>query len=132
MIKKLKARRGAVTELNLLMGLVILLIALIFSTSFSNSALAIGSGQAIQKGTLTGEVVAVDNLHHINMLTLQSDKIGQFPNDHLNIFMNKNTSVRICSEREPENDIKVSRNATVTYHEVQGLLPLADSVSEKC
>ena len=132
MIKKSITRRGSVKALNLLTGFVVLLIVLIFSTSFTNSALVIGSQQAIQKDTLTGEVVAVDSLHHLGMLTLQSDKIGQFPNNQLNIFMNKNTSVKVCSESEPENDIKVSRNATVTYHEVQGLLPLADSVSEKC
>jgi hypothetical protein len=105
---------------------------LIFSTPFANSAFVTGSQQAIQKDTLTGEVVVVDNLHHLGMLTLQSDKIGQYLNDQLNIFMNKNTWVRGCNESKPENDIKVIRNATVSYHEVQGLLPLADSVSEKC
>jgi len=132
MIKKSITRREHVKAFNLLSGLVALLIVLSFSTSFTNSAFAIGSRQAIQKDTLTGEVVVVDNLHHLGMLTLQSSKIGQFPNDQLNIFMNKTTSVKVCSEREPEKDIKVNHKAIVTYHEVQGLLPLADSVSEKC
>jgi hypothetical protein len=118
--------------LKLAATLIILLVAVISSSFIANNALAIGGRHTRHENTLKGEVVAVDTLHHINMLTLQSYKIGQFPNDQLNIFMNKNTSVNICSERKPEHDIKVSRDATVTYHEVQGLLPLADSVSEKC
>ncbi len=133
MIKKLITTKGAGRATNLLTAGLVLLFTLILSVSFANSTFAgWGSKQAEQKDTLRGEVVAVDNLHHMGMLTLQSYKIGQFPNDQLNIFMNKDTSVKICNKREPEKDIKVSHNATVTYHEVQGLLPLADSVAEKC
>jgi hypothetical protein len=132
MIKKSITRRGSGSGVNLLAKSFILLVILVFSTSFANSVPAAGSQQAEQKDTLKGEVVAVDNLHHISMLTLRSDEIGRFPNDRLNIFMNKNTSVKVCNEREPVKDINVSRNATVTYHEVQGLLPVADTVSEKC
>ncbi|HUI45232.1 MAG TPA: hypothetical protein VL122_04450 [Nitrospirota bacterium] len=132
MIKKSITRRGSGSRVNLLAKFFILLVILVFSTSFANSVPAAGSQQAVQKDTLKGEVVAVDNLHHISMLTLRSDEIGRFPNDRLNIFMNKNTSVKVCNEREPVKDINVSRNATVTYHEVQGLLPVADTVSEKC
>jgi len=118
--------------LKLVATLIVLLVAVISSAFFANNALAIGGRHARHEETLKGEVVAVDNFHRINMLTLQSYKIGQFPNDQLNIFMNKRTSVKICNEREPGHDINVDRTATVTYHEVQGLLPLADSVSEKC
>ncbi len=139
MIKKSIRGRGSVRAINLLIGFFILLVTLIFSVSFANSALVGVSQQAVQKDTLKGEivavdgkVVAVDNLHQIGMLTLQSNEIGKSPNDRLHIFMNKNTSVKICNVREPEKDIRVSRDATVTYHEVQGLLPIADSVSEKC
>ena len=53
-------------------------------------------------------------------LTLRSDKIGNFPNDRLNIY-----------KREPSKDINVSRNATAAYREVSGL-PVADAVSEQC
>ncbi len=119
-------------SVNLIRGFIIPIVAVIMSALFASSAVAIASRQPIHEHAMRGEVVVVDNLHHINMLTLQSTKIGQYPNDQLNIFMNKNTSVKVCNEREPENDIKVSRNATVRYHEVQGLLPLADSVTEKC
>ncbi len=132
MIKKLITAKGAGGETNLLTAAVVLLFALILIVSLANSTLAGWGKQAEQKDTLQGEVVAVDNLHHMGMLTLQSYKIGQFPNDQLNIFMNNDTSVKICNKGEPEKDIKVSRNATITYHEVQGLLPLADSVTEKC
>ncbi len=133
MIKKLTTAKRSGGEINLLTALLVLLFTLILIVSFANSTLASwGNKQAGQKDTLQGEVVAVDHLHHMGMLTLQSYKIGQFPNDQLNIFMNKDTSVKICNKREPEKDIKVSRNATVTYHEVQGLLPLAYSVREKC
>jgi hypothetical protein len=127
MIKSIRGR-----ALKLAATLIILFVAVMSGAFFANNALAIGGQHARHEDTLKGEVVAVDNLHNINMLTLQSYKIGQFPNDQLNIFMNKNTSVKICSTREPEHDIKVDRKATVTYHEVQGLLPIADSVSEKC
>ncbi len=119
-------------SVNLIRGFIIPMVAVIMSALFASSAVAIASRQTIHEHALRGEIVAVDNLHQINMLTLQSTKIGQYPNDQLNIFMNKNTSVKVCNEREPENDIKVSGNATVRYHEVQGLLPLADSVTEKC
>ncbi len=132
MIKKLITAKGAGRATNFLTGVLVLLFTLVLIVSFANSTLAGWGKQAEQKDTLQGEVVAVDNLHHMGMLTLQSYKIGQFPNDQLNIFMNKDTSVKICDKREPGKDLKVSRNATITYHEVQGLLPLADSIAEKC
>jgi hypothetical protein len=113
-------------------GLIIPIVAVMMSALFASSAVALASRQTIHEHALRGEVVAVDNLHHINMLTLESTKIGQYPNDQLNIFMNKNTSVKVCNERTAEHDIKVSHTATVRYHEVQGLLPLADYVMEKC
>jgi hypothetical protein len=113
-------------------GLIIPIAAVMMSALFASSGVALASRQTMHEHELRGEVVAVDNLHHINMLTLESTKIGQYPNDQLNIFMNKNTSVKVCNEREPEHDIRVSSNATIRYHEVQGLLPLADSVTERC
>ena len=127
MIKNVTGRAAIVLATFFVLLATVMTIAIL-----SNSALAIGSSHTGNEVMLKGEVWAVDNLHNINMLTLQSNTIGQFPNDQLNIFMNKNTSVKICNEREAENDINVSRKATVTYHEVQGLLPLADSVTEKC
>ncbi len=112
-----------------LTGLVVLIVAAVFVLSVTGTAFSKGSMP--EKGTLKGEVVAIDNGHHLETLTLRSEKIGQFPNDKLNIFLNKSTRVRICNMREPARDIKVSRNAIVSYHELQGLA-VANSVSERC
>ncbi len=132
MIEKLINGRGTTRVEKITIGFLVLLIVVIFGAFYATRAIAIGSSRAGHEATLKGEVVVVDNLHKMGMLSLRSNEIGQYPNDRLNIFMNKDTKVKVCSEREPQNDIKVSHNATVTYHEVQGLLPLADSVTEKC
>ncbi len=131
MTRKSIRRTGLFKTVNILAGFFVLLITVLFSTSITNNVFAAGNHQAGKNDVLSGEVVVVDNLHHMGMLTLLSSEIGQFPNDQLNIFTNKDTSVKICNERAFERDLKVSRNATVTYHEVQGL-PLATSISEKC
>jgi hypothetical protein len=66
------------------------------------------------------------------MLKLRSENMGNFPNDSLNIFLNRSTTVKICSERKPSKDINVNGNTSVTYHEVRGWLPVADAVTEQC
>ena len=73
----------------------------------------------------------VDSGHHLRTVTLQSNSIGQYPNDELNIFLSPNTKVKICGMHEPAKDIAVSRNAIIMYHEVAGLA-VADSVVERC
>jgi hypothetical protein len=131
MLSKLITAKRTGRATNLLKMAPVLLFMLILSVSFANSTFAGWDRQSAPNDTLQGEVVAVDNLHNMSMLTLQSQKIGQFPNDQINIFMNNDTAVKICNARKPEKDIAVDRNATITYHEVQGL-PLADRVTEKC
>lgn len=129
MTNKSRSKKGAGKTMHLLTGFLVLLVTAIIAISYANITLAAGEGQ---KDTVQGEVVAVDNLHHIRMLTLRSEEIGNFPNDSLNIFLNQNTIVKVCNKREPSKDIGVSRDATVTYHEVRGWLPVANTVSEHC
>ncbi len=113
-----------------LTGLVVIIVTALLVLSLANTAF---TKEMIknEKGSLTGEIVAVDNGYNLQMLTIRSAQIGQYPNDTLNIFLNKNTSVNICSAQEPTADITVNRTATIMYHEVAGLA-VADRVMEKC
>ncbi len=110
-------------------ALLAVLLTVLFAASSSRvSAAAAGRGG---EDTVRGEIVAVDTVNHIQTLTVRSGTIGGFPNDELNIFLNKNTSVKMCSEKEPAMDLKVGRSATIEYHESGGV-PVADAVSERC
>lgn len=108
----------------------VMALAVIFFLSFANAAVA-QAGMESESNVLTGEVMAVNPVHGATTLTLISGQIGQFPNNEMNIFLNGDTKVKVCSEREPVNDISVSRNATVTYHEVGGVA-VAEQISEQC
>lgn len=108
----------------------VMAVAAIFFLSLADATVA-QAGMQSESNTLTGEVMAVNPVRGATTLTLISSQIGQFPNNELNIFLNSNTKVKVCSEREPVNDINVSRNATVTYHEVGGVA-VAEQVSEQC
>jgi hypothetical protein len=132
MTNKSRFRKKSDKAALFLTGFFVLLVSAIFVMSLTSTTSVAGSMQVGQNDTVKGEVVAVDNLHHIGMMTVRSEGIGNFPNDKLNIFLDENTTVKICNEREPSKDIDVSRNATVTYHEVRGWLPVADAVSEHC
>jgi hypothetical protein len=59
--------------------LLIMTVAALFVMSFTNLNIAQGSMQ--DRGTLKGEVVAIDNVHNARTMTLRSSQIGQFPND---------------------------------------------------
>jgi hypothetical protein len=122
--------RGSAKAAMLLTGFFVLIAAAFFVLSSANTAFTLGSMQGGEK-TLKGEIVAMDNGHHIRTLTLRSDEIGRYPNDKLNIFLNKDTKVKVCGMREPAKDINVSRNATIRYHELGGVA-VANSVSERC
>ena len=113
-----------------LTGLVVIIVTALLVLSLANTAFTKEMMQS-EKGPLTGEIVAVDNGYDLQMLTVRSDQIGQYPNDTMNIFLNKNTNVNICSAQEPTADITVNRTATIMYHEVAGLA-VADRVMEKC
>ncbi len=115
---------------NVMSKLLIMAITAVFVLSFANAALANGSMQS-GATTLNGEVVAVDNVHNDKIVTLQSNQIGQFPNDKLNIFLGQNANIKVCNVKEPFKDIKVGRDANVKYHEMRGIA-VADSISERC
>jgi hypothetical protein len=129
-------KKGLVENAKLVTRFVVLAAIAFFFLSFMHTAMHTAFSQGRTQGggseTLKGDVVAVDNLHNVKMLTLRSGEIGKFPNNSLNIFLNRDTRVKICNAREPVKDINVDRKATVIYHEVRGLRPLASSVSEPC
>ncbi len=122
--------RGPVRGARLFSVLSVMTLAVIFLLSFTNAALAQGN-MLSDRGALTGEVMAVDHVHNATTLTLVSDQIGQFPNNELNIFINKDTKIQVCKADEPMKDLGVSRNAKVTYHEVGGVA-VAKRITEQC
>ncbi len=131
MIRNIFTKKGSAKTAMLLTGFIILIAAALIVLSFTNTAFTRGSMQTGEKVALKGEIVTVDNGHHLRTLTLRSDEIGRYPSDKLNIFLNQGTKVKVCGMREPAKDIRVSRNATIVYHELGGLA-VADSVSERC
>lgn len=81
------------------MGLFALLFTVFIAMSYASNVLAAVNMQKGQMdNTVRGEVVAVDNLHPLRILTLRTEDIGEFPNDSLNIFLNQNTILKICSD----------------------------------
>jgi hypothetical protein len=122
--------KGAVTNARLAAVVSVMILAVIFLLSFTSAALA-ERGMYGDRGTLTGEVMAIDQVHNATTLTLISSQIGQFPNNQLNIFLNQDTKVQVCKASEPVKDISVSRDATVKYHEVGGVA-VAERISERC
>ena len=124
------SRKRSSEEKYLLAGSVVLIVASLFVLSLTSTALTQGMMMS-EKESLTGEIVAVDNSHNLKTLTIRSDEIGQYPNDTVNIFLSKDTDVKLCTMNDPAEDITVSRDVTIMYHEVSGLA-VADRVSEQC
>ncbi len=110
--------------------LAVLISAILFVTDYSNRASAWGKAST-KEGSLQGEIVSMDNVNHIKTLTIRSGEIGSFPNDELNVFLSRNTAVKVCGEREPAKDLKTGFNAKIRYHELGGV-PVADVISERC
>lgn len=124
------AQKRSSTAAHLLAGLFIATIAVLFVMSFAGVVYA-QVGMQGDRGSLKGEVVAIDHVHNAQTITLRSGQGGQFPNDTLNIFLNKDTKLNVCAVREPLKDMSVDHNATVTYHELGGVA-VAASISEQC
>ena len=110
---------------------VVVIAAVLVSISLAGAATA-EKWTGGEESSLQGEIVALDSLHSLSMVTLRSDELGGFPGDRLNIFVNSDTRVMTCNMTESANDLGVSREATVIYHEVRGWLPVADSIDEHC
>ncbi len=121
---------GQVNRKNLLPVILAITVASVLIFSLSGNAFAAGTMQG-DRGSIKGEVVAVNQVHNAQTLTLRSSQIGQFPNDQMNIFMNKDTKVRVCNVREPYKDIHIDHSAVVKYHE-RGGVAVANSVMERC
>ena len=103
---------------------IVVFVALLFVVSFGNTVHARSYPTEWDKGFLQGEIVAVDNLNHITTLTLRSEDIGNFPNDTMSIFLNRDTKVKVCIASEPAKDINVHRKAEIEYiYQVARLLP---------
>ncbi len=115
---------------NLLPMILAMMVASLLIFSLTGNAFAAGAMQG-DRGSLKGEVVAVNQVHNAQTLTLRSSQVGQFPNDQLNIFMNKDTKVKVCNVREPYKDIHVDHTAVVKYHELGGVA-VANSIAEQC
>jgi len=129
MIRNIVTKKSSFEPIYLLIGFVVLTVAALFVLSLTNTAFT--EGMVEGNGPLTGEVIAVDSGLHLGTLTLRSDEIGQYPNDKLNIFLSKDTEVKVCDMSEPAKDIAVGRDVTIDYHEIGGLA-VADSVAERC
>lgn len=127
MIRALFTKRAG--SATLLAGLIVLIAAALIVLSFTNTALSLGNMQG--EKAIKGEVVAVNNMRHLTVVSVRSNEIGKFPNDKMHIFLNPYTTAKICKATEPAKDIQTRRNATIKYHEVGGLA-VADSVSERC
>ncbi len=119
------------TEAILFLALSAVLIAgILFVMADSSRAFAWGNAQ-IKEDSLKGEIVSMDSVNHIKTLTIRSGEIGGFPNDELNVFLNRDTMVKMCGKREPAKDLKTGFQATIEYHELGGV-PVADVISEQC
>ncbi len=124
---KKKIQFDAVTFLALA---AVLITAILLVTGASSMASAWGNAQS-KEGSLQGEIVSMDNVNHIKTLTIRSGEIGSFPNDELNVFLNRDTMVKMCGKPEPARDLKTGFNAKIEYHESGGV-PVADVIAERC
>jgi hypothetical protein len=130
MLRK-KLTNNVSTAARILADILVLIAVALVVVSFVESAFAAVPLQGSRTNTLRGEIVAVDNVGYVTVLTVRSAQIGPFPNNELNIFTNQNTMVKICKEREPARDINVGSNATITYHE-EGRVAVANKILERC
>ncbi len=120
----------SISSKNILPIILAITVASLLIFSVTNNAFAAAAMMG-DRGSLKGEVVAVNQVHNAQTLTLRSSQIGQFPNDQLNIFMNKDTKVKVCNVREPYKDLRADHSVVVKYHELGGVA-LADSIAERC
>ncbi|HUJ17635.1 MAG TPA: hypothetical protein VL197_06550 [Nitrospirota bacterium] len=132
MIGKSMIGRGPARAATVLAGLLVLIAAvLLFMSLTTLAANSQGMMKSGQERTLIGEIVAVDNVNNITVLTLRSDDLGEYPSDTVSIFLNARTGVLICNSGDSAQDLTAYRDAIVTYHELAGFA-VADTVYEQC
>ncbi len=122
--------KGSTLAARLITKFFVVVVAVLLATSFTGAAFARG-GLQTERGSLKGEIVTIDHANNLKTVTLRSSQVGQFPNDELNIFLTKDTKIKVCNSLEPFKDMRVDHSATVTYHELGGMA-VADSISERC
>ena len=130
MLRK-KLTNNVSTAARILTDIIVLIAVALVVVSFVETAFAAVPLQGSRTNALNGEIVAVDNVGYVTILTSRSAQIGAFPNNELNIFTNQNTMVKICKEREPVRAIIIGSNATITYHK-EGEVAVANKISERC
>ena len=118
------------TAMYLTWGIVLVLTAVLVVT-FAGIAFGEGTTPGGDERTLQGDVIAVDSGMSISTVTLESDQLGSYPNNDLNIFLNQASKVNVCGKEMSADDINVGRNAIVTYHE-RGGVAVADGITERC
>jgi hypothetical protein len=107
-------------------GLFMMTVASMLILSSYGAAMSQENTQA-DMGVLSGSIVGISNVNNMQVVTL---RLGNFPQDTLNIFLNKDAKFQVCNESRPLAWTE-GREATVTYHELGGLA-IADSIYEKC
>ncbi len=131
MMNTMRNRRVAVRKAMYLTWSVALVLTGVLVVAFTGMAFSVGMMPGGDERTLQGEVIAVDNGMAIGTVTLESNQLGRYPNNDVNIFLNQTSRVKVCGKETSSNDINVGKNATVTYHELGGVA-VADSVTERC
>jgi prefoldin subunit 5 len=107
------------------------MVTALFIISIASVALAMESMQG-NVDILNGKITAIDASHQTKSLTLQSiesDKAA--PNNEINIFVNDQTTVKLCDADKSLNDIKIGSNVQVTYYELAGMA-VADFIYAPC
>ena len=101
--------------------------AAIFLVSFAGVALTM---EIVQGSThvLYGKIAAVDSSHPTGSLTLQSPVTAE---PALNIFVNDDTTVKMCNADKSLKDVRTGSNAQVTYYELAGVA-VADFIYVPC
>jgi hypothetical protein len=144
---------GSAQRLTLRAVLLVLIVSAIVLSTMTSIAFSMQRLPRGAENTIYGEVVAVSNSKNLTVLTVLpdnidtflndqmnlfvnpysfgSENIGTVPNSQMNIFLNPYATVKICNVNEPAKDIMVIHEATITYHEMEGLT-VADSVKEQC
>jgi hypothetical protein len=104
-----------------------LMAAALFVISLAGIAMTMESVQG-NADILFGKITAVDTSHPTESLTLQSSANRE---STVNIFVNEDTTVKMCDADRSLKDIKVGHNVQVTYYELAGVA-LADFIYVPC
>jgi hypothetical protein len=111
----------------LLTGIFAVMTAALLIAFFAGLAMSMERMQG-NTDVLFGKIAAVDTSQPTGSLTLQSPVTGE---SALNIFVNDDTAVKMCDTDKSLKDIRIGRNAQVTYYELAGVA-VADFIYVPC